>query len=69
MIDFAQKDAGSMNSGDAAGQFGTAVGEWLCEVAWPLVWRFILWCTAYVLVGFFAGIGLYLAGYVVNKVM
>lgn len=37
------------------GEFGTAVGEWLCTRAWPVVWavtwRLTLWTVGWFIAG------------------
>jgi hypothetical protein len=48
------------------GGYGTAVGEWICNELWPVIWKGIGWCVGRMLLGLLFGLGFWFAQYIVN---
>jgi len=67
MIDFASKDPGAMNGGNG-GEWGTHIGEWLCETVWPYAWRMIVWAVAWVMAGVLIRAGFDIYGYLAKLI-
>jgi len=50
-----------MDTRDSDDNYGTAVGEWICDKAWPWIGKKIGWCFGKLLLGLLFGLGFWTA--------
>lgn len=51
---------------DGGGQCGTAVGEWICNEAWPWIARKTGWCLGKMFLGLLFGLGFWSASWIIR---